>query len=118
MARSASPDAIWKGRLAEDCESGVFGVKGWEERVRRERGEEKETNLSSGCYGVVRVGGGVGDGVWPDVCDNGDTRVILEVLEDGGFIGEACFVAAEDDAEWSGGGCDCFDNHVGGLLDM
>jgi hypothetical protein len=86
--------------------------------VKGSDGEGQETNLSSGCYGVVRVGGGVRDGVGPDVCDEGDARVVLEVLEDGGFVGEACFIASEDDAEGSGGRCDCFDDHVGGLLDM
>lgn len=63
-----------------------------------------QTNLSSCCNGIVRVGGGIRDGVGADVCDEGDARVVLEILKDGGFVGKACFIAAEDDAQGCGGG--------------
>lgn len=66
----------------------------------------------------MRIGSSVGGRAGPDVCDEGDAGVVLEVLEDGGFVGEACFVTAEDNAQWRGGGCDCFDDHVDGLLEV
>lgn len=81
---------------------------------RRETG----TNHSSGCNSVVCIGGGVGDGARADVCDQGDAWVVLEVFKDGCFVGEACFVASEDDAQGCGWWCDCFDDHVGGLSEV
>lgn len=57
------------------------------------------------------VCGGVRDRVGPDVCDEGDARVVLEILEDGCFVGKACLIAAEDNAQGSGRWCDSFDDH-------
>lgn len=49
--------------------------------------------------GGMRVGGFVGRGVYADICDGGDERVVLEGGFDGFFVGLAGFVAGHDDAE-------------------
>lgn len=90
--------------------------RGWWGEART--GGWQKTNLSSCCNSVVRIGGGVGDGAGANVRDKGDARVVLEVLEDGSFVGKACFVASEDDAQGCGWWCDCFDDHVGGLMEV
>lgn len=81
-------------------------------------GRGQETNLSSGCNSVVRIGRGVGDGAGANVCDEGDARVVLKILEDGRFVGKACLIASKDNAQGCGGGCDCLDDHVGDLLEV
>lgn len=62
----------------------------------------------------MSVCGCVRDGAGADVCDEGDVWVVLKVSEDGSFVGIACLITTEDNAQGCGGGCDCFDDHVYG----
>ena len=52
----------------------------------------------------MRVGGFVARGQDADVEDFGDAGVLLEVRFDGGAVGEAGVVAAEDDCHGGAGG--------------